>query len=305
MDMTRQRTSSPGQGANVYTRVTERVIKMLESGVVPWWKTWKPSGQARNFVSGNVYRGINSVVLNALDYEVPYYLTYLQVKSLGGKLVNGAESYPVVYYQVTGEAGANQQGDTQDEVAGQDEAGQRRWFLRYHNVFNIADTTGIPYEASEHNQTRHASIQSCELILNGMKHPPSLSHQKGAQPSYSNFNDTVYMPPAREFELMEHYYSTLFHELVHSTGHRSRLNRFNGKSGVKGTTEEYAMEELVAELGACMLCTMCNVNREEVMQNTAAYLEGWLAILKQDHKFLFKASAFASRAVEHIVGAPP
>jgi len=282
---------------DVYQVITDRIIALLEQNVVPWQKPWQGGDQMpRNLISGREYRGVNVFLLHALSYESPYWLTYKQAGELGGHVRKGERSCPVVFWK-------RLQVDSPSEPDGKKSIP----FLRYYSVFNVAQCEGIPADkipVQTGTQREHCPITAAESIVSAMPKKPEIKHG-GGRACYSPSLDCVTMPLPEHFQSGQDYYSVLFHELTHSTGHASRLNR----KGISGTDGEwsafgstpYAKEELVAELGAAFLSGQAGIV-ERTLDNSAAYVQSWLARLKEDNRLIVQASAQAQKAADFILG---
>ena len=276
--------------AQVYERITERIIAMLEQGIVPWHKPWDARvSLPRNLVSKQGYRGINVLLLLSLHYRSPYWLTYRQATQLGGNVRKGEKACPVVFWKQT----IHEDADSGDEV--------RVPLLRYYYVFNLAQCEGLaidPAPVTEETGTADWLGQA-EKIVVGMPQCPVIRHGL-ARAFYSPRVDTVSLPDRNQFDNTADYFATLFHELVHATGHATRLNRPAIVEIGKGGTELYGKEELLAEIGASFLCGQAGI-LERTINNSAAYLSHWLERFRQDTRLIVQASAQAQRAVDFIL----
>lgn len=288
---------------NVYEIITSRVLAMLETGVVPWQKPWTTANAGdclpRNLASGKPYRGVNVFLLHAMSYASPFWLTYRQAEELGGHVRKGEKATPVVFWKWL-----------ELESEERDEQGkpksERVPMLRYYSVFNVAQCDGIEApqpEGSDATKRTHTAIETAEQIVASMPKRPAIAHG-GNRACYSPALDRVDMPQAETFDTGEHYYSVLFHELTHATGHESRLKRksvagSDGEWSAFGSTP-YAREELVAEMGASFLSGQAGIV-ERTLDNSAAYIAGWLERLKDDHKLVVIAAAQAQRAADFIL----
>ena len=193
-----------------YDRITDRITALLEQGTVPWQKPWKArTGLPRNFVSKNPYRGINVFLLLAMMYESPFWLTFRQVSQLGGSVRKGEKACPVVFWKQT---------TAEDKKSGEQ---KKKYLLRFYHVFNVAQCDGLKINAEP---VQENVIAKPEDIVAGMPQPPILKHGM-THAYYSPREDCVGLPPRERFEKTEDYYSTVFHEFVHSTGHEKRLKR--------------------------------------------------------------------------------
>lgn len=273
--------------ASVYEQVTERIIALLENGNVPWRKPWNvQTGLPRNLVSKKLYRGINLFLLHAMQYESPFWLTYRQANELGGNVRKGEKACRVVFWKLR-EIEDEQTGDA-DKIP----------LLRFYYVFNVAQCDGlknVPTPTAETNAPAEP-----EAIVAAMPQRPDIKHGM-ALACYSPRTDTVSMPDRERFESQESYYGTLFHELTHSTGHPSRLNRTTLTEAAGFGSNPYCKEELVAEMGAAFLCGHAGIG-ETVLENSAAYVQNWLEQLKNDKRLIVQAAAQAQRAADFILG---
>jgi antirestriction protein ArdC len=269
-----------------YDRITDRITALLEQGTVPWHKPWKArTGLPRNFVSKNPYRGINVFLLLAMMYESPFWLTFRQVSQLGGSVRKGEKACPVVFWkQTTGE----------DKKTGEQ---KKKYLLRFYHVFNVSQCDGLKISAEP---VQENVIAKPEDIVAQMPQPPILKHGM-THAYYSPKEDCVGLPPRERFEKTEDYYSTVFHEFVHSTGHEKRLKRstLTEKSGFG--SNPYCKEELIAEMGAAFLCGLAEIG-ERTIDNSAAYLKGWLEQLRNDKTLIVQAAAQAQKAADFILG---
>lgn len=275
---------------DVYQIITDRIVCLLESGTVPWHKPWKGGNQwPQNFISRKVYRGINLFLLNAASYASPFWLTFKQVKALGGRVKKGEQSFPVVFWKVL------------EEKEGED---KRIPFLRYHNVFNVTQCEGIniPTMPELENTPAFQPIEKCEQIVTAMPKQPEI-HHNGIRACYSPSLDSVSMPESKLFDTSEGYYSTLFHELTHATGHASRLNRKEVTDSIRFGSDPYSREELVAEMGAAFLCGHCGIENKTI-DLSASYIQSWLGKLKEDRKLVVHAAVQAQKACDFIMGNP-
>jgi antirestriction protein ArdC len=280
----------------VYEIITDRIMKKLEEGTVPWRKPWNASaGLPKNLVSRKEYRGINVFLTGSQGYESPYWLTFKQAKALGGCVREGEKGTPIVYCDTF-----------KKEVVGKDGelAEKQMSFLRYYTVFNMAQVDGVEAPASSIVERPFNPIKECEKLVADMPHPPELKVGVGGRAFYRSSEDAVYMPRAELFVSDEEYYSTLFHELVHSTGHETRLNRRPSTEHRSFGDEAYSKEELVAEMGASFLSATAGIENA-TLDNSAAYIQGWLAALRDDKKMVILAAAAAQKASDYILNYVP
>jgi antirestriction protein ArdC len=287
-----QATSSLPQHS-VYSIITEQIIKQLESGVAPWRKPWSTSAP-RNLVTQKDYRGLNVFLLASQGYASPYWLTFNQCQRLGGRIKKGEHSTLVTFWKF-GEY------EKQDADTGEGEK-HTSVLLRYYRVFNLDQTEGIADKLNLASRPRVPSIDECERIVAGMPNPPAREQSDRAW--YRPSCDTVGMPARNTFESAESFYSTLFHELTHSTGHPSRIGRDGIEKLERFGSESYSKEELVAELGASVLCGVCGI-APATIDNSASYLQSWINVLRGDSRLIVSASSAAQKAADYILGKKP
>lgn len=270
-----------------YDRITERIIALMEQGTVPWHKPWSiQTGLPRNLVTQKPYRGINTFLLMSMGYESPNWLTFRQAVQLGGSVKKGEKSCPVVFWkplQVTDEES--------DET-------RKIPFLRLYHVFNVAQCEGLKNVPTA-DGSAFAVTEAAEIVAN-MPERPAIKHGMTAA-YYSPPADTVGMPDARRFKTEEAYHASLFHELVHSTGHEKRLKRQSIMERNGFGSDPYCKEELVAELGSAFLCGQAGIV-ERTIDSSAAYIENWLERLKDDKTLVVYAAAQAQKAADFILG---
>jgi antirestriction protein ArdC len=279
---------------DVYAIATEKIIAHLENGTVPWRKPWTDAGIPQNFISRKPYRGINLWLLNMCGYSRNLFLTFKQVKELGGVVQKFEKAHPVLFWKWI----KKDKNDKRkiEELTSKD----LKPILRYYTVFNIDQCTGLPLEDIPALAKPNKPLLACEAILDGMPSPPQILH-KIHQACYYPQTDIINMPKMETFETSESYYATLFHELVHSTGHPTRLNRKEVTEEILFGSEQYSIEELTAEIGASYLSSHASIVMDDFAGN-ASYIQGWLKVLRGDRKFIVYASAQAQKAVELILG---
>lgn len=274
---------------DVYGAVTDRIIAALESGTVPWRKPWSTRGGPVSLSTGKPYRGINIFLLGLQVHADPRWGTYNAIRAAGGQVRKGEKGTRIILWKparFTPSPGDD--GETSDE--------RSYLLLREYVVFNAEQADGLP-ELPPLTDHEHTPIERADAIVEGWSGRPAIMHGfDGA--SYSPSEDFVRMPDPDSFDSSEDYYATLFHELTHSTGHESRLDRL--EPALFGT-DPYAREELVAELGSAMLSGLAGLTIA-AGDNSAAYVAGWLRRLKDDRKLVVNAAAQAQKAADLIVG---
>ncbi len=292
---------------DLYREVTDKIIGMIENGVAPWRRTWSTYGLARNYATGHIYTGINLLLMNNTPHPIPYFMTFNQIQERGAQIRKGAKAQMVIYFNVYYKD-ANDRNLSKYEAqarAANGEEIQVLKFIKYYNVFNIADIEGMEFEIPEMELKPNEKMEKCEAIIQGMPNRPELRSVDGNRAFYSPMLDFVNMPAIEQFETAEDYYATFFHELTHATGHASRLKREEVMNPQKFGSQPYSREELVAEMGASFLCSSVQIDYDAITENSAAYLAGWLKILKADSKFIFKAAAEAQKAADYILNRKP
>jgi antirestriction protein ArdC len=269
-----------------YDRITNSIIALMEQGTVPWLKPWHiQTGLPRNLVTQKPYRGINTFLLLSMGFESPNWLTFRQAVQLGGSVKKGEKSCPVVFWkplQVT------------DEESGETE---KIPFLRLYHVFNVAQCEGLK-NVSPVDETNFVAVEAAEIVAN-MPQAPAIKHGM-THAYYAPRQDIVGMPDAKRFKTEEAYHASLFHELVHSTGHEKRLKRQSIMERNGFGTDPYCKEELVAELGSAFLCGQAGIV-ERTIDSSAAYIEAWLKQLKDDKTLIVYAAEQAQKAVDFIL----
>jgi antirestriction protein ArdC len=274
---------------NVYEIVTEQVIRQLEQGTAPWRKPWRAEMPC-NLISGKEYRGINPFLLASQGYGSRYWLTFNQANKLGGHVRKGEKSSIVTFWKIGEFSKENKETGESEE--------RKSILLRYFAVFNVEQTEGIADKLGLGNAgPRIPNIDGCEALVSGMPNAPKMQQSNAAW--YRPSTDVVGMPSKSLFGNAEEYYSTLFHELTHSTGHASRVGRDGIEDLAAFGSESYSKEELIAEMGAAMLCGVTGIVPATI-QNSASYLQHWINRLKGDSKLLVSAASAAQKASDYI-----
>ena len=287
---------------DVYAIVTEKIINLLESGVVPWRRPWTSPGLPRNLVSKKPYKGINYFLLSASKYVSPFWLTYRQATELGGHVRKGEESTIVVFWKIE-----NLKQSTEDLGSEEsDEENRRRFLLRYYRVFNL-EQCELPQAVLDKlpniETHEHDPIEAAERIIAEMPNPPEIQYA-GSKAFYSSVTDRITLPPRELFISAEEQMATTYHEISHATGHPKRLNRKSITEAAPFGSPIYATEELVAEMSAAYLCAEAGIS-PAVIENQAAYVAGWLKKLRDDRKLVVHAAAQAQKAADYILGKCP
>jgi len=301
---TQKRTHRTSTNKDLYNRVNQRIIDSLEQGIIPWRKPWNSYGLARNYATGHVYSGINMLLMNNTKHAIPYFMTYKQVKEQGGKIAKGSKAEKVFYFNFVFKDADNNK-ITRAEAAELRRKGVNYKvlrFIKYYNVFNVQDIEGIEFEFPEIPLNEIERIERCEQLISDFPSPPKFIQEDANRAYYHGVYDYFNLPNIRQFASAEDYYATCFHELAHATGHEKRLNRPAIMQPCSQRSKEYAIEELVAEIAASYVCASVRIDFEPIMENTAAYLQSWLKLLKADRFFIFKVTAEAQKAADWILG---
>ncbi len=254
----------------VYDIITDKIIGLLEKGIVPWEQKWDVQ-LPQNFASKRQYTGFNFFYLYCMalgrGYKSSYWLTFNQIQALKGKLKAGQynKAEIVIFYRMKPWV-------DKDDLDKNGQPKKKMYpILRFYDVYNIEQTEGIAYETGTH---KNLGIEACEAIVESYKDHPEITHVNGQ----------------------------LFHEFTHSTGHEKRLNRFQAGESTNFGSEVYSKEELIAELGTAFLCAEAGISNEDTLTHSASYIGNWLQALKNDKKLIIQASGKAQNAVDYIKG---
>ena len=271
---------------DIYAEITNRIISEMETGVILWQKPWVASGGCVSYATGKPYSLLNQMLLG----RPGEYATYQQVQAAGGYVRRGEKAHMVVFWKFL---------QKEDEETGEV---KEIPFLRYYNVFHIDQCEGLKAKHSKPLPQSAEADQKAEAIIcdylksSGVK----LYHQQGDRAFYRPSDDTITLPLLAQFHETSEYYSTAFHELIHSTGLSKRLNRLD-RTAFFGS-EAYSKEELIAEIGASALVNLAGLETAASFRNNAAYVQNWLQVLKSDKRFIVSASGKAEKAVALILG---
>ena len=281
---------------SVYEMVTERIIEQLENGVIPWEKPWTGvrSG-AFNRVSKKSYSLLNQMLLK----NKGEYATFKQWTELGGHIRKGEKSEIIVFWKIY---------PIEEVQADGSKVVKQIPLLKYINVFHISQVDGVePLPKEELHDIE--PIEKAESILQDYwtREHITVEHIKGDKAFYSPMRDMIQLPLFEQFKDSNEYYSTAFHESVHSTMKESRCNRAEERKDklVAFGSEEYSKEELVAELGSASLMNIIGIETKKSFKNSTAYIQSWIRVLKNDVKFIVSASSKAEKAVNYILNIEP
>jgi len=294
------KVSATADDSKNYTadKIANLILEQLDKGVCPWRKTWK-GGLVPQSVDGRPYRGINALILGTLPYETPRYLTFAKAKEMGGSVKKGEHGYPVILWKPAKSVEKDKDGNPVLDKDGNPKM-HRFFTMRGYTVFNVAQCDGLPescYKVEERKE--HEPIKEAEELWGKYDDKPTTRFTNGNSAFYSPARDEINVPNMNLFDSPEEFYATLFHEGVHSTGHKSRLHRFDGGDGFG--SEKYSKEELVAEIGATLLCNMCGITM--TLENAAAYCKSWAEHIRGERSVeIVYAAARAQKAADWIMG---
>ena len=275
---------------SVYEMITERIIEQLENGVIPWQKPWTGTHSgAYNRISNKPYSLLNQMILK----HGGEYATFKQWSDLGGKIRKGEKSEVVTFWKIQPIEEENEDGE---------KVIRQIPILKYFNVFHIS-------QVDEVEPKEQLKISDLEPIEEAEKIKTEYMNREHLKIFEKVTNDAFYLPiqdyiqvPCKEqYQDIEEFYSTLFHEMIHSTGHKNRLNRPDMQGIVRYGSEKYSKEELTAELGSAMIINILGIETEKSFKNSSGYIQDWLQVLKNDNKFIVSASSKAEKAVKYIL----
>ncbi|MBL8879300.1 MAG: DUF1738 domain-containing protein [Phycisphaerales bacterium] len=281
---------------DLYQTVTDRIVAMLEQGVAPWRSPIlgrTSAGHPYNLASGKPYRGVNVFLLAftawAKGYPSPHWLTFNQARQKGGVVKKGEQASMVVFWK---------KHEIEDKETGEAKTVP---VLRYYSVFNTEQCDGVPAPGvPPFTPLDFRPIEAAAAIVSGYSDAPAVTHV-GSRAEYLPLSDAVRLPDPTRFVSAEEYYGTLFHEFAHSTGHSRRLNRGIDTKLAPFGSPDYSREELVAEMAAAFLCGQAGIE-PVTLENQAAYLQGWIRVLKGDKRLVITAAGAAQKAADWIRG---
>lgn len=269
---------------DLYQVVTNKIIEKLENGIVPWRRTYSENNYPVNWKTGKMYRGINLLLLEPGEYA-----TFRQIKESGGKVKKGAKSHTIIFWKL---------------IDGEDEEGEKKKIpmLKKYQVFEINSQVEGLESKREIVKNNNKTIDKAKEILDNyfLQNKAPKKEEKAGVPCYIPRQDKICMPNMSDFIGAEEYYSTFYHEMVHSTGHKERLNREGVTSKINFGSEVYSKEELIAEIGANMLCMVAEID-DKTFDNSVNYIGNWLQQLKNDKKLIVQAAQNAQKAMDFIL----
>ncbi len=278
---------------DIAQQITDGIISQLEQGAAPWVKPWRSlrsqpgAGMPYNPASGTQYRGANYFWLGMQPFVMPWFVTYKQAQALGGNVKPGQKGTPVVYWNVHRKEAT---GDNGEKVT------SAYAFIKHYWVFNVEQCEGLTLPAIPEPEPAAFDQEPAVMsLVDRLGLAGGLTHA-GDSAFFVPSRDSITMPPMAAFKDAASYHATLLHESIHATGHKSRLDRLTPS---RYGSSEYAYEELVAELGAAMLCAHLGIDGD---LRHAGYIESWLKALRNDKKFILSAAGKAQAAMDWLTG---
>jgi len=285
---------------DLFQIITDRIVAELEQGIIPWQKPWSGVQGAISHTTGKRYSLLNQMLLGCRSGE---FVTFKEAQREGGHIKKGEKASMIVFWKFLDSAKRDDDGNVVHGADGKPIM-ESVPFLRYYNVFHIDQCEGIkPRFADEPTLGEKLSPDdAAEKIVEDYIHRSGvkLTIQHSDRAFYSPSSDSVTVPELEQYTSVSEYYSTLFHELTHSTGHVSRLNRLSKEASFG--SELYSKEELIAELGAAFLVNHVGLETDDSFRNSAGYIQSWLKALKDDKRLIVSAAGKADKAVALILG---
>lgn len=282
---------------DLYEDITNRVIEQLENGVVPWQKPWHgASGGAYNVVSKKPFSILNQLLLK---HPGDGYITLRQLDEMGGRLKPGSHPEKVIFWKMV----PKKKKDSDDNESNEEEKDSCYPVIRYYREFWIGDTT-LELDEKPGDDVPEP-VEFAENVIREYVHSSGVKFTNDMPTDkayYSPMLDSVVIPMISQYDNSNEYYSTAFHELVHSTGKQGRLNRISEGNVAAFGSEDYSFEELVAEIGSAACVNKCGLETNGTFNNSASYIKSWLSVLKNDKKMIVSAASKSSAAVKMIFG---
>ncbi len=274
---------------DLYSMITDRIVNALEKGTVPWHQPWTGgSSGCISYSTGRPYSLLNHILLGGISGQ---YITFNQATLAGGHVRRGEKAKLVVFWKPY---------EKVDEETGEI---TKHFYLRYYNVFHLDQVEGVDprWAVSVRSSGLKPDAAADAIVADYVNRSGiTLRITESDRAFYRPSEDTVVVPLLSQYRKQEEYYSTLFHELTHSTGHKSRLDRISDI--VAFGDHSYSKEELVAELGSAFLINHCGLETPSSFSNSASYIDGWLQALKGDKRLIVSAAGAAEKAVDLILG---
>ena len=299
--MAKKKTFKKRTNADIMKKITNKVIEALKGGKVAWQRPWVNTEMPMNYITKKAYQGINLWMTFFAPYDSPYWITYKQAKKLGGNVKKGEKGTSITFWKIIVKPITDENGKPIMNKLGNQKM-QKIFLLKDYTIFNAEQCEGIEFDNPKKLVEGADNDKNAEDLIKLYVDKPEIRHSNEPRAYYAmdlaNNCKGIHMPNKATFKSTEAYYATLFHELTHSTGHKSRLNR---ESLMTRTKDNYSVEELVAEMGACLMMAKSGLQLEP-SDNSKAYIQGWISRLENDHKFIFQASRDAQKACNYMLG---
>lgn len=282
----------------IYDLISEKIVAMLDNGIIPWQKPWDAESEMpRNAISKRPYHGVNVWMLAFSGYSSPYWATFNQIKSKGGHVNAGEKGTQIYFYKMFSKMIVDEKGKPVLDEKGNKQF-QKFPMLKVSYVFNLDQCEGFTLPKREKTvKNANEKLEICESIWANYANRPTLTHG-GDRAFYRSSEDMIRMPEMETFKNSESYYATFFHEMGHSTGHTTRLNR---ELGNKFGSDKYGREELVAEFSSSYLCAVAGIEKE-IFENSVAYIQNWKDAIKADPAMVMVSASKAQKAADLILG---
>ena len=276
---------------DIYEIITDRIVNELEKGIIPWEKPWVGTSGAVKHTSGEPYSLLNQFLLGK-DGE---WLSYKQAIAEGGCVKKGEKGSIVVFWTFIDKKTDKLDKDGNPVI-------EHIPYLRYYTVFHIDQCEGIKPKWAKERFESNKPIEDAQKLFDEYTAREGIKVYTGNRAFYRPSDDSITLPALDTFKRIEEYYSTAYHESIHSTGAKERLNRDGITLRTGFGSDNYSKEELVAEIGACVLLNKIGIETKSTFRNNTAYIQNWLGALKNDKRFIVSASSKAEKAVKYFLG---
>jgi len=289
--------------ATVYDIITLQIVNALEAGTVPWKKPWSTAcptlnGEPvmdQNLFTKKPYRGVNWLLTALAPFSSPFWVPRGEIRKRKLKIKEGEHYTPIVYFKWR---------DAKEiEQAKREGKAVSPCFARFFQAWNVEQLEGVEKfipELDTPEEHDHTPIRKAVNVVENYTNKPEIKHNE-PRAYYNALGDFINMPELNVFDTPEDYHGTLFHELVHATGHQKRLARDTLTEYAPFGSVTYSKEELVAEIGSCFLCTTIGIDTPKTFESTASYIAGWLSKIKKDSRMVISAAQQAQKAVDEIL----
>ena len=291
-----------------YEKITNQIVEALEDGLIPWEKPWNTEADAPRSVHGKKYRGFNAMWLDFVRMRKGYtdcrWITYNQAKKQGCQVRKGEKSTAITLWMQSFNHQSScpvKKSKLPCQNIGKGKC-SKYLMMRYYSVFNVGQVDDLEIKPLPVGMENNFDpIEIAEQVVSDYLEREGIELATGSEAYYTPSRDQITVPPMKTFRSIESYYSTLFHECGHSTGHESRLNRKDNKVPVKFGDPIYAQEELVAEITNAFVGGVTGVTSEIEADQRVAYIQSWLKALRNDKKLVVIAAAQGQKAADLIL----